>query len=620
MCGIAGMVSMGMCARPDDVLAALAHRGPDGAGSATPPSQQCTLFSARLAIVDPLERSSQPMCSVSGRHWIVFNGEIYNHLEIRRALDPAGGWRTGSDTETVLRAVETWGAACVPRLHGMFAFAVWDDQERTLFLARDPLGIKPLLYGWTASGGFVFASELRALLSMGALPSSVDLVAAADMLRHGAIRQPRTLLAHAKTFPAGHIGHVAHGRMTLSRYWDPREFCCHDADPPAYDDAVQRVRAAVQDASQAHAMADVPIGAFLSGGIDSCIVAATMQRRMPAPMPTFTVGFGTHDERGYARAAAQEIGTDHADRLLTEADWPALLELFLDSIDQPSVDGLNTLAACVLASPRVKVALSGLGADELFGGYPHFSILSAESPLRQRAIALQRAISRAVTSSQERMAPDERRRLQRLLTASDRPEVQLLLARPGALDAELVAHLTVPDAALDEAAEEALSAAAACVAATDDPVNRVSLHELQGYLRDTLLRDVDAVSMRMGIEVRPLFLDTPLVELALSLPGGFKIRNGTHKAVLKDAFADSLPAEASARPKRGFTVPAREWTPRACPELWNSAFESPAASALLSSWFRQRAKAAGTQPRPATHAEWAAFVLVEVIRRQGVSL
>lgn len=617
MCGIAGMVSVGRCANPDAVLAALAHRGPDGARAVTPPSAECTLFSARLAVVDPLARALQPMHTDDGRYWIAFNGEIYNHREIRRALSPRGGWRTDSDTETLLHAFHAWGAGCVPRLRGMFAFAVWDDRERSLLLVRDPLGIKPLLYGWTASGGFVFASELRALVSIGALPTSIDMVAVADVLRQGAIRQPRTLLDHAKMFPAGHTGYVVGGRMLLSKYWDPCTFCRHGEQAPAYEDAVQQIRDAVEDAARAHALADVPIGAFLSGGIDSRIVASSMQRLVPAPLPTFTVGFGTHDERLPARATARDLGTDHHDRLLTEADWPALLDQFLDAIDQPSVDGLNTLAACALARTRATVALSGLGADELFGGYPHFSILSVGSPMRQRAIALRRAMSQGL-ALQEEVASGTRRH-RRLTLGWDRPEALLLMARSGAVDAGLRAQRTVPGDASAEAAEEALAAAASCIAATDDPVNQVSLHELQGYLRDTLLRDVDAISMRLGIEVRPVLLDTPLVELALSLPGSFKLRQGRHKAVLKDAFRDVLAPDVLNRPKAGFEVPAREWTPRACVDLWMAAFGSPTAVALLNEEFRLRAQSAGSERRKATHAEWAAFVLVEVLRRQGLS-
>ena len=617
MCGIAGMVSVGRCANPDAVLAALRHRGPDGARVVTPPSAECTLFSARLAIVDPLARAQQPMGTEDGRHWIAFNGEIYNHREIRRALNPRGGWRTDSDTETLLRAFEAWGAGCVPRLRGMFAFAVWDDAERSLFLARDPLGIKPLLYGWTASSRFVFASELRALLSMGALPTSIDMVAVAGVLRQGAIRQPRTLLEHAKMFPAGHTGPVVGGRMQLSKYWDPCTFCRHDRDAPDYDDAVERIRAAVEDPSRAHAMSDVPMGALLSGGIDSRIVAASMQRLAPAPLPTFTVGFGNRDERPHARASARDLGTDHHDRLLAEADWPALLDQFLDAIDQPSVDGLNTLAACTLARTRATVVLSGLGADELFGGYPHFSILSAGSPLRQRAIALRRAVSQALALRNGVASGTQRHR--RLPLLCDRPEALLLMARSGAVDAGLHTQLAVPGDESAEAAEEALAAAASCIAATDDPVNQVSLHELLGYLRDTLLRDVDAVSMRLGLEVRPVMLDTPLVELALSLPGSFKVRQGRHKAVLKDAFRDVLAPDVVERPKVGFEVPSREWTPRVCTDLWMAAFDSPMATAMLAGEFRLRAQSAGSERRSATTAEWAAFVLLEVLRRQGLS-
>ena len=620
MCGLAGIVSLGMSADPDAILSALAHRGPDGARAATPPSAECTLFATRLAIVDPLERASQPMRNDDGRYWIAFNGEIYNHREIRRALHAEAGWRTESDTETALRAFEAWGAGCVKRLRGMFALAVWDDRDRSLFLARDPLGIKPLLYGWAAGGGFVFASEVGVLVRMGALPRTVDMVAAAEVLRQGAIRQPRTILAHAKMLPPGHTAKVSRGRMLLSRYWDPRDFCCREGDAAPYDDAVHRIRDAVRDAAQAHAMADVPMGAFLSGGVDSRVVTASIQRLMPAPLPTFTVGFGAHDERAHARAAARDLGTDHSDQLVSQADWPALLELFLDAIDQPSVDGLNTLAACMLARRRVRVALSGLGADELFGGYPHFGILCHESPVRARAIALQRAVARARHSLGDGAAqrPRSHHGLQDL--ASDSPETLLLMLRSGALGESLHDQLLIASDALVEADEEALSAAASCIAATGDPVNQVSLYELQGYMRDTLLRDADAVSMRAALEVRPVLLDTPLVELALSLPGSFKLRHGRHKAVLKDAFPDALPRHVTERPKLGFHVPAREWTPRTCPELWTAAFDAPAATAMLTTAFRRRAQAAARERRPATHAEWAAFVLAEVVRRQGLAI
>lgn len=619
MCGIAGTVWLGMSADPDAILAALAHRGPDGGQAATPPSAECTLFAARLAIVDPLERASQPMRTDDGRYWIAFNGEIYNHGEIRRALGPGAGWRTESDTETALRAFAAWGAGCVPRLRGMFAFAVWDDRERSLFLARDPLGIKPLVYGWAAGGGFVFASELGALIRMGALPTTVDMVAAAEVLRRGAIRQPRTMLAHAKMFPPGHTGQVTRGRMLLSRYWDPRDFCRRDGDAMPFEDAVERIRDAVGNAARAHVMADVPIGAFLSGGIDSRVVAATVQRLMPAPLPTCTVGFGPHDERAQAQAAAQDLGTDHSEQLVTEAEWPALLEMFLDAIDQPSIDGLNALAACLLARRRVRVALSGLGADELFGGYPHFGILCPDSGVRARAIALQRAVSRAQHASAGGGVHRSRGHHRRQSLGWDSPETLLLLVRSGDLGADLHEQLMIPSDALDEAEDEAWSAAETCIAATDDPVNQVSLHEVQGYLRDTLLRDADAVSMRAGLEVRPVLLDTPLVELALSLPGCFKLRHGRHKAVLKDAFPDALPPHIAERPKLGFNVPAREWTPRSCTELWTAAFDSPAATAMLTKDFRRRAQGAGRERRPATHAEWCAFVLVEVLRRQGLA-
>lgn len=620
MCGIAGTVALKSRVSPDAVLAALAHRGPDGGRAVTAVSSQCTLMATRLAIVDPTPRAAQPMQTADGRFWIAFNGEIYNHRDLRRMLSPDRGWNTGCDTETVLHAFATWGGSCVSRLRGMFAFAVWDDRERTLFLARDPLGIKPLLYGWAPCGGFVFASEIGALLRMGVLPETVDLVAAAEVLLHGSIRQPRSLVSRVHMLPPGHTGTVARGTLVLSQYWKAGDFCRRAEEALSYEDAVERIREAVQEAAQAHAVADAPMGAFLSGGIDSRVVSASVQHMRTARLPTFTIGVGAHDEREHARAAARELGTSHHEHLLTEADWPALLEQFLDAIDQPSIDGANTLAACLLARRHVRLALSGLGADELFAGYSHFGILCPGTPVRARALSLLRVLARLprVPGTEAAECPP---------TADDRNArtgggaVSLLrMVRSGGRVAQWTQEVLIPADALVEADDAAHSAAASCVAATNDPVNQVSLFELEGYLRDTLLRDTDAVSMRVGMEVRPVLLDTPLVELALALPGTCKLREGRHKAVLKDAFPDALPQYVAESPKQGFQVPVRLWTPRACRDRWMAAFDTDAARALLAPGFRHRAQAACRERRPATQGEWAAFVLTEVIRRQRLSL
>jgi asparagine synthase (glutamine-hydrolysing) len=614
MCGIAGIVSARRDLDAQAVVAALSHRGPDGAGVVTAPSGACTLIHTRLAIVDPHDRARQPMCSPDRRYWITYNGEVYNHRRIRSELGSDIEWRTESDTETVLHSFMRWGPGCARRLRGMFAFAVWDDEQRTLFLARDPLGIKPLLYGCTADGGLAFGSELRTIVRMGAVKPTVDLVAVAEMIRQGAIRQPRTLLNEVKMLPAGHYGGFAGGNPSLTRYWDPMAFVRTQADSLSYPDAVERVRAAAEDAARVHAMSDVPIGAFLSGGVDSRLVVGMMQRLSSKPIQTFTIGFGEADERADARAAARDLGTAHCEQVVTEDSWPDLLDRFLDAIDQPSIDGFNTLAVSILASPHVKVALSGLGADELFAGYPHFGVFLDSTRLPFHA-------PQFVRESLRKMA--RHRGLSRLWLVSrllERPDRFLHSMRLGESASTLQDRLRLEPAIIGCVESEAARAAARVLAEQTDAVNHMSLYEIESYLRDTLLRDVDVVSMHSGLEVRPVLLDTPFVELALSLPGSYKLRDGRRKAILTDAFPDLLPPAVLCRPKTGFHVPAADWTPRTCADLWRSAFDSHAANQLLTDRFRRRAIGASADGRAARQDEWAAFVMLEVMRRQGLSV
>jgi len=612
MCGIAGIVSPAKAVDGQAVLASLAHRGPDGSGVMTAPSGGCTLFHTRLAIVDPHERARQPMYTPDRRYWITYNGEVYNHHELRRELGSGVAWRTESDTETVLWSYVRWGEDCARRLRGMFAFAVWDDKERSLFIARDPLGIKPLLYVPTRSGGFAIGSELRTIVTMEATSPTVDLVAAAEMVRQGAVRQPRTIVRDVKMCPAGHSGVFRNGHLKLIRYWDPLAFSGGAPMAPSYPEAVERIRAVAEDAARAHAMADVPIGAFLSGGVDSRLVVGLMQRLASKPIQTFTIGFGHNDERAEARSSAHDLGTDHYEEVVTEASWPCLLDRFLDSIDQPSVDGFNTLAVSMLARRHVKVCLSGLGADELLAGYPHFGAFRDCTRLPLHAPPLVHQLLRHVSGF-----PDCSR-IWALIRVLERPDRFLPSMRLGLDIRTLRRTLDLDSTLIDTVSGEVAMAVARARTVVSDSINQMSSYEIETYLKDTLLRDGDIVSMHSGLEVRPLLLDTPFVELALSLPGDYKLRDGRRKAVLTDAFPDLLPPDVLARPKRGFHVPAREWTPRVCAEMWRSAFESESARQLLRDGFRKRSLAAAVNRRTARQDEWAAFVLLEVMRRQGL--
>jgi asparagine synthase (glutamine-hydrolysing) len=614
MCGIAGRVRVRQEPRPKAVLGALRHRGPDGEGSQAAPSGECVLHHTRLAIVDPSARSRQPMSTQDGRYWITYNGEVYNHLQIRAELGSRVAWRTTSDTETVLNAFSVWKEECVCRLEGMFAFAIWDDVERELYLARDPLGIKPLLYGLPAEGGLVFASELRALLAFGCLAPRLDWTAAAEFIRQGAIRQPRTLIDGVKMFPAGHTGKFFGNTLRLTRYWSPHSFLTLRRPQMDYEEAVTVVRQAVECAAKRHAMSDVPVGAFLSGGVDSRLVVGTMQRISNRPVKTFTIGVGPSDEREAARSTACELGTDHTEALLTRSDWPPLLETFLSVIDQPSIDGFNSLAVSALARQHVTVALSGLGADELFAGYPHFSIY-------RRAAMLNGAVPKRISATLHRYGGLRGLGRLRNIGMTLQAPASLLPSLRNAVPTWLLSRLLqAPADAIEQAEHEIDAATTRVLELPADPVNQMSVYEIDGYLRDTLLRDVDVVSMSNGLEVRPVLLDLEVVQLALSLPGHFKLRGRTTKAVLKDAFPDLLPPQALRRPKRGFHVPALEWTPTECRALWQGAFESSLAKQILTEEFRLCARRASAEQRAARQDEWAAFVLIEVVRRQGLQI
>ena len=569
MCGIAGLVS------PNDsdekrreavarACAAMIPRGPDDHGEFSRGPE--TLGMRRLAIIDPAG-GHQPMTSACGRYHLVFNGCIYNHRQLRDELAATGyPFATRCDTEVLLAAYARWGEACLGRLRGMFAFAVWDEATQSLFLARDPFGIKPLYYHADAAAGrFLFASEIGALLAAGAGTPRFDVRAVAEYLAYFAVPAPRTIYENIASLQTGECASYAAGRLALRRWWHFPAVAdsapCRTAEA-FRDELVMRL----DDAVQAHRIADVPVGAFLSGGLDSAAIVALMSRAGASQLKTFSLVFeeAAYSEAVPARRAAEALGTEHHETVLTGARVAADIERLLGALDQPTGDGINTYYVSQAAKAGgVKVALSGLGGDELFGGYPSFRDLpriAAWLPLWRRLPgALRAAAVRRLGRGNVR-----RRKLADMLAHA--ADLHGLCALQRRVFSTQIGHaLLAPDARAsvgpDFRPHPRLGDLPAELAGAD-PFQTISAWELRTYMADVLLRDSDVMSMAHSLELRVPFIDAPFIAWLWSQPARFKHAGGPAKAALAEALRGRLPEAVRLRPKQGFTLPFAVWMRR----------------------------------------------------------
>jgi asparagine synthase (glutamine-hydrolysing) len=538
-------------------------RGPDDEGFAT--SGAATLGMCRLAIFDPAN-GHQPMTTADGRFTIVFNGAIYNHRELRAELEAAGGtFRTHCDTEVLLAAFARHGASCLPRLRGMFAFAIWDEREQALFAARDPLGIKPLYHARLREGGLIIASELNALLAGGLVPREIDPAAVGEYLAWFGVPAPRTIYRGIANLPPGHALTIdARGTVRSHAWWHLPAPVQPGRTATNYQDFIHGLRHQLEDTIRAHRLADVPVGAFLSGGVDSTAVAGLMTRLGGGRLKTFSLVF---DEAGFseqesARLAARELRTEHYEELLTGARVAGDLPRLIRTMDQPTGDGINTYYVSHLArAAGVTVSLSGLGGDELFGGYPSFRVLPRLQRLLPGWRTLPRAVQARVTAflrsrrdTRARKLADflaHARDLHELASLQRRvlPEVRrLALLSPEAR--RLAVRLGPNHPMLDDFAFELAGA---------DAFQIVSAWESRTYMADTLLRDSDVFSMAHSLELRVPFVDRVLLEWLWPQPAWFKYDPRITKRALADATADIVPAAIRNRPKQGFTLPFAKW-------------------------------------------------------------
>ena len=553
MCGIYGAFSTDPRRPVDGALLekmgqALAHRGPDGGGTRL--AGPIGLGMRRLSIID-LAGGDQPMSNEDGTIWVVFNGEIYNYRSLTADLLARGHrFGTASDTEVLVHLYEEHGARCVEWLRGMFAFAIWDEARGTLFLARDRLGIKPLYYA-AVPEGLLFGSELKALLQSPWLPRRLDAAGLVAYLQYGYVPDPGSILQGVSKLPAGHTLLAEAGRAVAPRrYWRATSWFHEGQAPRSEVEAAAALWSKLEDAVLSHLVSDVPVGAFLSGGIDSSTVLAVMAGVAGAPVRTFSVGFSEdgYDESSFARQIANYFGTEHHELRVEPGDLEVLDKL-LGCFDEPFADpsAIPTYLVSRLARQHVKVALSGDGGDEIFAGYERYQ---ADHGFRYAGLiadaglgAPLRALSRTLPVGWGRNTlyglsfPRGRRYVNAVSLFSDRSIHDLM-------GDVLGAHLSVLEQSLD---------------ATLDPLSRMQDLDIKTYLTGDILTKVDRMSMANSLETRVPLLDHRLVEFACSLPPQLRMQAGTTKYLLKRVLRGRLPAEVLDRPKQGFAVPLEVW-------------------------------------------------------------
>jgi asparagine synthase (glutamine-hydrolysing) len=564
MCGIAGYVGSAPSELLPLMVRALEHRGPDDEGLHV--ENEVGLGMTRLAIID-LVTGRQPMATSDKTAWIVFNGEIYNFRDLRAELQARGStFHTTSDTEVILEAYRTWGDACVERLRGMFAFALWDRERRRLILARDRLGKKPLFY-WHRDGLLLFASEPKALLVHSAVARTIDWEALRHYLAFGYTPAVRSIYAEIKKLPAGHVAVLADGRLTPARYWalPPGNGLSATRHQPA--EAAALVRQTLREAVRLRLESDVPLGVFLSGGIDSSAIVASMREVTSQRIATFTIGFGkaapSFDELPYARQVAQCFGTDHHEEVL-EPDVADLLPAIVRHFDEPFADSsaIPTFVVAQATARHVKVVLSGIGGDEAFAGYPRYLGLR----LSERWAALPRPL-RSVAAAAVRglIGESEASRswgnwLRRFVAGGAEAMPDRYLTWTRFFSDDDLATLASPSLQARWRGDVAAAQRAVfAVRALGDPVDGAFRVDLSTYLQEDLLVMADRMSMAHSLELRAPFCDHRLIEQSLNLPSAAKLPGFILKGLLKQAFADVLPPPIVRRRKQGFMVPLARW-------------------------------------------------------------
>ncbi len=570
MCGIAGAAWNSQrgfvdASSLDRMTDALRHRGPDDRGTYSRSYEDgrgVGLGHRRLSIID-LGGGQQPISNEDGTVWIVFNGEIYNYVELREELIAQGHrFRTKSDTETIVHLYEQHGVACLDKLRGMFAFAIWDERARRLFLARDRMGQKPLVYAQHGDR-LLFASEIKAILQAPNVPRELDPEALDAYLTYMYVPQPRTIFRGIQKLPPAHYAVFEDGRLRIEPYW---RIDFQKESTESIESLQEQLHARLDEAVRLRLRSDVPLGAFLSGGVDSTAIVGLMQRHLPAPAHTFTIGFpvSEYDESAYARLAADHLGTDHRE-LVAEAETVDLLPRLCWLFDEPFADSsaIPTYLVSQVTREHVKVALTGDGGDELFCGYPRYRTVQQLAAFDRLPRLVRQALTNRAwdwlpaTQGSGSLAARLRKRISVLReSAAERYVHWVSLIDQGrrlALYSEGFVNQLTSDAP-ETIVEQAVGASSRRA-----PGTQAMMADLQTYLPGDLLTKVDIASMAHGLECRSPFMDHHVVELAASIPFRYHVSGDSAKPMLVGALGKIVPRSIATRPKMGFSVPLDRW-------------------------------------------------------------
>ena len=562
MCGIAGhwsvhslLAESQLSKKVQKMCQAVKHRGPDDFGLYVDAGSGLALGHQRLSIID-LETGQQPICDQRRDIWLVFNGEIYNYQELRQALQKRGYiFRTKSDSETIVYAYQEWGEECVNYFQGMFAFTIWDKKKRQLFCARDRLGIKPLYYYWNHLD-FIFCSELKGVVANDSVEKQLNSQALSDYLRMSYSPGPQTFFNKVHKLPAGHVLTVKNGQCQVKQYWSISDSNTKTAQL-SFDDASDELRCRLQQSVDDCLVSDVPIGAFLSGGVDSSTIVSLMSKSMDEPVLSHCVGFKSQhlDERKYAAQVAKFTGCDHRDSLV-EINIGEKLDEIIWHMDEPFADAsaIPAYYLCEAARERVTVCLSGDGGDELFSGYNWYAEIARLSRIDEIIPPwVKKCLIRPVfeglpnyyrgTTFLKNIGASSVRRHENLVSCFDEQHIGRLLDDDIKPDIQLhplsIKYRDLPD--------------------NLDSVTLAQLGDMQTYLVEDILMKVDKMSMAHSLEVRVPFLNHKVVEFAFQQPSRYKIHGNQQKVLLKSCMSDLIPPDILDRKKQGFSTPLRKW-------------------------------------------------------------
>lgn len=602
MCSIYGALGKNYKIIEQSFSKELDHRGPDDAGIYYDDSKNLSLGHTRLSIIDLSNHAHQPMCDSDDKYVLVFNGEIYNYQEIKKELISLGrDFNTSSDTEVVLKSFMQWGEKCAEKFRGMFAFCVYDKKKEVLFLARDRFGIKPLIYTFL-DDQFVFSSELKPFLTSNIISKKLSAKAVSEYFQYGSVKQPNTMLEGVQQLLPGHCMTVKLDKSyEIKRYYDYAKESAKLPKIESYEDAVVKVREELEIATKYHLMSDVDVGAFLSGGVDSTAVVAMMKHYSDKQINTFSVGFknktNIEDETDIATRTAKHLGCNHHNIKIDDAYVENIFNDFIDSIDQPSVDGINTFIVSRETAKEMKVALSGLGGDEIFAGYPHFKTISENAQQKKGFLSF---VGKKLNSL----------RRNRFTNKYEFVGVDEVIA----LDAQRSIHKD-----LSKILKNYFYSPRQSPSGNLSSLQKISKAEIDNYMLNTLLRDNDMLSMAHSLEVRPVLLDHKLVELAFSLDDSFKVRNGVLKSVFVDSIKDIVPSEVWQRKKTGFEMPFVDWMNGGLNKYFSQVVNSRKAGMIFDKKYLKHLQDR-VKTKNIKRADWMSFVFLSWLERYDVVL